>query len=392
MNKIDNSLIDEAKQYASNLLEEKLSDGFVFHTFEHTQYVVEKAEIIGKNSGLNGEELNLVKFCALFHDLGYTDNPDNHELKSAGMAEEFLASRNIDHETINHVKETILATSMPQQPKDLIARVLCDADLGHLAEENYMERADKLRREWKYYSKEKVSKQRFFESSAKFFGNHEYHTDFGKKVLQPKKEINLDLIIKEIEMIEQEKEKKQLDPQKKKAKGYSRGVESMFRLTARNQISLSSIADNKSNILITVNALMMSISMTVLVTRFEEIPHIILPTLIFLLVSLVTIVLAILSTRPNISSGKFSKEDIEQNKVNLLFFGNFYNMSLEEYEWAIGELMKNDENLYGTMIKDQYALGKVLAKKYKLLRVAYSVFMFGIIISVMAFVLAFTNF
>jgi nitrate reductase gamma subunit len=105
----------------------------------------------------------------------------------------------------------------------------------------------------------------------------------------------------------------------------------------------------------------------------------------------VTIVFAILSTRPNISSGRFNKEDIKQNKVNLLFFGNFYNMELDDYEWAIGELMKNEDNLYSTMIKDQYFLGKVLAKKYKLLRIAYNVFMFGIIISVLAFMLAFIN-
>ncbi len=137
--------------------------------------------------------------------------------------------------------------------------------------------------------------------------------------------------------------------------------------------------------------IIMSISMTVLVTRFDEIPNIILPTLIFLVFCLVTIVFAILSTRPNISSGTFSKEDIEQNKVNLLFFGNFYNMKLDDYEWAIGELMRNDENLYSTMIKDQFALGKVLAKKYKLLRIAYNVFMIGIIISVLAFVFAFIN-
>ena len=77
-------------------------------------------------------------------------------------------------------------------------------------------------------------------------------------------------------MLEQKKEQKMLETEKKKAKakGYSRGVESMFRLTARNQISLSSIADNKSNILISVNAMIMSITMTVLVTRFEEIPNI----------------------------------------------------------------------------------------------------------------------
>ena len=83
--------------------------------------------------------------------------------------------------------------------------------------------------------------------------------------------------------------------------------------------------------------------------------------------------------------------DIKQNKVNLLFFGNFYNMKLDEYEWAIEELMNNDKNLYKTMIKDQFALGEVLAKKYKLLRKAYNFFMVGIIISVIAFVLAFIN-
>ena len=194
-------------------------------------------------------------------------------------------------------------------------------------------------------------------------------------------------------MLEQEKEKKLLEIKEKKAKpkGLSRGVESMFRNTARMQISLSSIADNKSNILISVNAIIMSITMTVLVTRFDEIPNIIIPTLIFLVFCLITIVFAILSTRPNISSGKFTKEDIKQNKVNLLFFGNFYKMELDDYEWAIGELMKNDDNLYSTMIKDQHSLGKVLAKKYKLLRIAYNVFMIGIIISVLAFVFAFVN-
>jgi len=194
-------------------------------------------------------------------------------------------------------------------------------------------------------------------------------------------------------MLEQEKEKKILETKTKKAKpkGLSRGVESMFRNTARMQINLSSIADNKSNILISVNAIIMSISMTVMVTRFDEMPNIIIPTLTFLLFCLVTIVFAILSTRPNISSGTFNKEDIKQNKVNLLFFGNFYNMELDDYEWAIGELMKNDDNLYSTMIKDQFFLGKVLAKKYKLLRIAYNVFMFGIIISVFAFVFAFIN-
>jgi len=389
MNKIDFALLEEAGNYVSKLIKEKLPESIEFHTIEHAKCVVDNAVFIGENSGLTKDELNIVKLCAWFHDTGYIIKSVGHEEESAKIAGEFLTSKDVDEEIISQVKNSILATRVPQQPETLISKVLCDADLMHLSEDNYFERIEKMREEWINISKKKISKRKFHSKSVKFFQTHEFHTDFAKKELQPKKAKNLQLLQKEIYMIEQEKEKKLLEPKAKKAKGYSRGVESMFRNTARMQITLSSIADNKSNILISVNAIIMSITMTVMVTRFDEMPNFIIPTLIFLFFCLVTIVFAILSTRPNVSSGTFSKEDIIQNKVNLLFFGNFYNMNLEDYELAIGALMKNEKNLYLTMIKDQYFLGKVLAKKYKLLRIAYNVFMIGIIVSVLAFVVAF---
>jgi predicted metal-dependent HD superfamily phosphohydrolase len=393
MTKINTRLLEDAERFVTKLFADKLPDDILYHTLDHSRYVVQSAEYIGKNSGLNDDEINGIKLCAWFHDVGFTVDPLNHEEAGDKIVAEFLTSKAVSPEIIDMVSACILATRMPQQPKDLPSRVLCDADLMHMAADNYFEKIELLRQEWINLSGKKIGKRKFLNTSLNFFQTHDYHTDFAKQELQPKKEKNLQQIQKEVYMLDQQKEKKILETGKKKAKakGYSRGVESMFRLTARNQISLSAIADNKSNILISVNSIMMSITLTVLVTRFDEIPHIILPTIIFLLFSLVTIVFAILSTRPNISSGTFSKEDIKQNKVNLLFFGNFYNMKLDEYEWAIGELMKNDANLYSTMIKDQYSLGKVLAKKYKLLRVAYNVFMFGIIISVAAFVFAFIN-
>jgi len=393
MNKINDQIVEEVSRYVTELLTNKLSDSIEFHTLDHAKDVVRNVELIGKESGLSEDELNIAKVCAWFHDIGFVVDPENHEEEGVRIAEEFLTSKEIEEEIIVQVKNCILATRIPQQPKDHVAQVLCDADLMHLGDENYFDLIDHMRMEWINLTGEKFGKRKFHKTSEKFFQRHTYHTEYAKKELQPKKEKNFELLKKEIYMLEQKKEQKILETEKKKAKakGYSRGVESMFRLTARNQISLSSIADNKSNILISVNAIILSIALTVLVSRFEETPNIILPTIIFMLFSLVTIVFAILSTRPNISSGTFTKEDIKQNKVNLLFFGNFYNMELDDYEWAINELMKNDENLYGTMIKDQYSLGKVLAKKYKLLRVAYNVFMFGIIISVLAFVFAFIN-
>jgi predicted metal-dependent HD superfamily phosphohydrolase len=392
--KITQDLVQKSGTFVTELLQNNLPDTIEFHRLEHTVYVVDAAEMIGKNSGLNTREINLVKIAAWFHDTGYAQDPINHEAESCRIAEEFLKEQKVNEADISVILEAIMATSVPQRPKDMISKVLCDADLMHVGEPDYFERIEKMRREMASLHDEKVSKRSFHKMSLRFFDKHNFHTDFARKEFTPKRDKTLELIKKQLFIMEQEKEQKRLEKEQKKAKGkgYSRGVESMFRLTARNQINLSSIADNKSNILISVNAIIMSITMTVLVTRFEEVPNIILPTLIFLVFCLITIVFAILSTRPNISGGTFSKEDIQQNKVNLLFFGNFYNMQLDEYEWAIGELMKNDENLYGTMIKDQYALGKVLARKYKLLRVAYNVFMVGIIISVLAFVLAFTSF
>jgi predicted metal-dependent HD superfamily phosphohydrolase len=391
MNKIDFALVEHAGNYVDKLLKDKLPEGIEFHTIEHAKCVVDNAVFIGENSGLTKDELNIAKLCAWFHDTGYIIKSVGHEEESAKIAGEFLTSKDVDEEIISQVKNSIVATCVPQQPTNLISKVLCDADLMHLSEDNYFERIEKMREEWINISKKKISKRKFHSKSLKFFQTHEYHTDFAKKELQPKKAKNLQLLQKEIYMLEKEKEEKLFNTKSKKvkSKGYSRGVESMFRNTGRMQINLSSIADNKSNILISVNAIIISISMTVMVTRFDKMPEYIIPTLIFLLFCLVTIVFAILSTRPNISSVNFNNEDIKQNKVNLLFFGNFYKMELNDYEEAINGLMNNEDNLYSTMIKDQYFLGKVLAKKYKLLRIAYNVFMIGIIVSVLAFVVAF---
>jgi hypothetical protein len=164
-----------------------------------------------------------------------------------------------------------------------------------------------------------------------------------------------------------------------------RGVESMFRLTARNQINLSSIADNKANILISINSIVLTVLVSVGVGRISDFPEITLPAIVFTATCLITIIFAILSTRPKISSGKFTKDDIHKQKVNLLFFGNFYNMDAEEYEWAVKEMMKDSNYLYSSMIRDQYSLGKVIGKKYRLLRIAYTVFMIGIILSSILF-------
>ena len=127
---------------------------------------------------------------------------------------------------------------------------------------------------------------------------------------------------------------------------------------------------------------------SVLFRKLEEFPQLLLPTLMLVVTCLITIVLAILATRPNVAKGRFTRDDIHNKKTNLLFFGNFHNMQLKDYEWGMKEMMNDREYLYGSMIKDIYFLGKVLAKKYKFLRISYNIFMFGLVISILSFGIA----
>ena len=103
-------------------------------------------------------------------------------------------------------------------------------------------------------------------------------------------------------------------------------------------------------------------------------------------------ILSILATRPNVTRGEFTKQDVKEKKVNLLFFGNFHKMELKDYEWAIQELVKDKEYVYSSLTKDLYFLGLVLNKKYKILRLTYNIFMVGMVISVIAFGIAFRFF
>ena len=159
----------------------------------------------------------------------------------------------------------------------------------------------------------------------------------------------------------------------------------MFRVMSNSQTNLSAMADSKANIMISVNSIIMSIMISGLLTVVIQNKHLAIPFFLLVIVCLAAIVFSILATRPKITSGRFTEEDIQNKKVNLLFFGNFYNMTVKEYEWGMQELLNSRDYLYDSMIKDIYFLGIVLAKKYKFLRISYNIFMYGLILVMIAF-------
>ena len=137
--------------------------------------------------------------------------------------------------------------------------------------------------------------------------------------------------------------------------------------------------------MLSINAIIISIVASSLMPKLDKNSFLIIPTISLMLVCVLSVVFATLSTIPKITKGTFTRDDIRQKRANLLFFGNFYNMTLEDFQWGMGEVMKDRDFLYGSMVRDIYFLGKVLAKKYRYLRICYNIFMFGLVITVIVF-------
>lgn len=193
------------------------------------------------------------------------------------------------------------------------------------------------------------------------------------------------------EELQEKKKKKKKKKKPTKADSPLKGVETMYKVALRNHVNLSQIADNKVNTLISVNAIIISIVLSALFPKLDSNPFLFYPGMSILLFTIITIIISILSTIPNVNKGLITRKEVLEKKGNLLFFGNFFKMSQADYEWSMNELMNDKDYLYNSLTRDLNFLGKVLNKKYTLLRYAYFVFVIGLISSIFIFVFSISS-
>lgn len=396
---MDNNLYKKIEHYVTGLFETLEDDTLIFHNLKHTQNVVDRTKEIAGHYHVNEKEMLILYTAAWFHDTGYLfTEPSKHEVMSADIMRKFMLDHTNDTELINEIEGCIMATKSPRNPTNLLQQIICDADTYNLGTKEFKETNKNVYKEYKLKQGE-TNKLEFSDNTIKMLEKHHFYTTYCKDLLSVTKELNMKKLkkkkqqqfeaeenAKKIDEIPEENRLSELD--KDKSGLVSKGIQTMLRLTSQNHLKLSDMADSKANILISVNAIIISIVLGVLARKLQEEAYLRIPTLIFLASAVITIVLSILATRPKLSPGKFTPEDIAAKKTNLLFFGNFHKASFEEYDSAMRKMMVDTDYLYGSLVKDIYYLGVILGRKYLLIRIAYNVFMIGIIISVIAFIIA----
>ena len=391
------NLVANAELFVINLLNKELDKNYVYHNISHTQRVVKKVNEIADNVEVSEDERETVLLAAWFHDTGFIKGSENHEEESVKIATSWLNDQKVADEKIKAITDLILITKMGSTPETELEKILCDADCAHLASKDYSSFTSLLRKEWDLVNGKTFTDAEWLEQNIDFFTKtQKFRTDYALKNWSNDKSKNLAKLIKGQKKLKKAKKKfkqkeESLELKRFKIQAPERGIETMFRVALRNHITLSDIADTKANILLSVNAIIISMSFSTLIPKLDNPSndYLLIPSIVFILFTVVSMILSILATRPNVTEGKFTKEDVANKKVNLLFFGNFHQMKLEDFEWGIFEMMEDRDYLYGSLTKDLYFLGLVLNRKYSLLRLTYTVFMIGIIISCVVFGLAF---
>ena len=400
---MNNGILSKVKEFIGNTFREKGSSDSFYHNFTHTAEVAKVAEEIANASGIEENDKEALLIAAWFHDVGHIQCCEGHEVIGIEMATNFLKKNNYSEEGIAKVVSLINATRMPRNPKNILEEIICDADLHHLGTNNFEVKGELFRNELEALNGCKTPEAEWLKNNLKFFNQHKFFTDYAKERFETQKNINYIKIEKKLKKVnkkmeeeskyglEEPKKEKKNEKEKdgEKIKDAGRSIETMFRNTVRTHVDFSSMADTKANIMISVNTLILTIVVTVMIRKLDANPHLIIPSAMLTLTSLVTLVYAILVTRPKVTKGIFTEEDIKEKKVNLLFFGNFHKMSMDDFKWGMKEMMKDKEFLYDNMIMDFYYLGQVLGQKYQKLRICYTFFMYGLIISVLAFAIAF---
>ena len=401
-------LLNEVEAHITEFFAQNISSEYVFHDLGHTIQTVAAAKIIGEGFRLGSQDMLILMLATWFHDTGYAQGPADHEERSGQNAAAFLEGK-ISAEQISQVLTSIRATKVPQKPETLLGQIIGDADLSHLGMEIYWDRTSRFRQELVLTRKNVMSDQEWVDFELNFMYTHEYHTAvaqelFNKRkgkhiqqLLKQKRRLNpeLSLSIDELSILDEKEKAGDLRKVLKenendiKSSRMGRGVETMYRTTYRTHTNLSSLADSKANQMISLNAIVISILASTLLPKLQSNKELAIPTIILLLTCLLSMVFATLSTRPKVTEGKVTRDAIKQRKANLLFFGNFYNMSLDDFQWGVNEMLTDSDYLYSSMSRDLYYLGIVLAKKFRYLSFCYNIFMYGIIVSVLSFVLAF---
>lgn len=381
---------DTPHAHVKSFLLKRLPAHYIFHNFEHSEEVLEVAKKLFEAYDLKKKSWEALQYAILFMHTGFTVDPQRVHEESMAVCRSYLEELGQEESQIQLVNQLIQSLKSDSSLETLEEKILHDAYWSFVGRKRFFDRIKLLRLEQEELSGKKFLEKEWQEKALQLILNTKFLTREAQDRYNERKSKNL---AKQMELVQ---EGEQATKRKKSGKDIGRGIDTVFRTTMRNHINLSSIADGKANMIISINTVMLSILITVGSAGFSMSTYtvadkvlILIPVLILMITALVAIIFAVMSAMPTILTRKKNESNSNNKDKSSLFFGNFLQLKKEEFVDYMKYLKMDQEILYDDLARDLYNLGIVLDKKYKLLTTSYRVFVFGLSISFIGFLILF---
>ncbi|MFK8103990.1 MAG: Pycsar system effector family protein [Saprospiraceae bacterium] len=378
-----------------NLFNGEQDTRLLYHNYQRSAAIVNCVEELTGHSDLSEIGKETVFIAAWFQGTGYLFDYDAPEEKSIALVREFLMAVKYPAMKINAVAACLEEVSTTGVPQTKEAKVLSDAIQIVSFTADFFAKSPLLRLEkellqnyytspfeWEQWQLQQLMMVKLYTA----YGKSTYEVQIAQNIVDQKVRVQKNRFNK-YKAVSDAPSLRTFENLERKLP--ERATQTFFRVNYRNHINLSAIADNKANIMISVNAILISVMISILSYQdiTESNPMVILPVVIFLITGLMSLIFAVLSIRPKVTKLNDQSLELSEIKKNIVFFGNFVQLDLEQYEEAMDAMLRDGELMYGNMTRDLYYLGKVLDKKYRFLTTAYNIFMLGLAATVVSFLI-----
>jgi len=406
-------LFFKAKAFSVEIIAE-YSEKIVYHDIKFATRMQKRIDKIVEGAGISNEDKYIAKIacwlsCASYTNQKFITNENDILLSNfvdvyKELTQQFIKDNKVETATAEYLTTVSLNTFYPNVPETIPGKLMVDCRVIDFIEDP----EKRMRKAYKEIILHDltISRTKFIDYTIEIakrlnvilpYCKEQYQTKIDNVVIDLEKEKkrrnrSTDVALKR-ELDISDAELKKLKSSFAKGKGRDdRGIQTVFRTTLKNHYTLNEMVDKKANIMITVNSIIISVMLGgyfgITIPTDFSVNYIMqrIPMFIFLIASIFSIIYAILSIRPGTTHGKFTEDEIRNKGGNLLYYGNFHSMHKDDFEWAFLQMMNDQEYLYSTMIKDLYYLGQILERKFRQIRLSLTIFMFGIIIASVAFV------
>lgn len=184
-------VVKKVSEYVTGLLTKNLPSEYKYHNLSHTLQVVDAVDEIGKNSGITGEQSEILHLSAWFHDVGFVKGYKGHESKSIEIADKFLKEIEYPSGKTSIIKELITVTDLSKEPVNILEKIIRDADILHIGKEGFFEKSFSLKREWEKIGIKQFTEAEWIESSLAFLTKIDFYTEYAKSKYEQGRQNNI---------------------------------------------------------------------------------------------------------------------------------------------------------------------------------------------------------